>query len=441
MLNNFNINLIKENDFLLLAVSGGIDSMVMLHYINEVKKNHNIKIAVAHFDHKKREESFLDCQLVVDTCRKLSIDCYTDILDSNSKDNFHDYARTKRYEFFVRTANHIGANKIVLAHNLNDNAETVLMRITRGSSFEGYRGILEKGKYNGVNIIRPLLNVSRNEIECYQKENNIIFNEDNSNQKDCYTRNRYRHHILPLLEKENPKYLEKIKQFSDYLTYAYDFIENQALKFIELNLEKSDNYYKIEVDKFNELDEIIKIDVIKKIINYKTNNSIELNYQNIQDIIGIFSNKKPNLELPFNEKLYIYKSYNFMYFTDTKNKTVDYNFKVDKPTEILLPNGYLVIITKNPDKYYGNMIKLCYNNLDFPFPITIRNRRNGDKLKTASGTKKLKDVFINKKVPLEERNELPIFLDKNQEIIWVPNIHKKKTTGNNELYLIYQEGK
>ena len=217
MLKNFNNNLFNSSDYLLLAVSGGIDSMVMLHYLNEVKNTLNVKIAVAHFDHQKRKESFLDCQLVKDICEKLSIECFTSKLEDDSSQNFHDYARKMRYDFFYKTAKKIGANKIVLAHNANDNAETILMRLTRGSSFEGYRGILERANYLDIEIVRPLLEVSRNEIVEYQENNNISYNEDSSNLEDHYTRNRYRHHVLPFLEQENPRYLEKFKHFSKYL--------------------------------------------------------------------------------------------------------------------------------------------------------------------------------------------------------------------------------
>lgn len=440
MLDNFNTSLIEENDSLLLAVSGGIDSMVMLHYLNEVKKTYNIKIAVATFDHQKRKESFLDCRLVEMACKKLFIKCYTGILKEDSDENFHDFARAKRYEFFVKTAKEIGANKIVLAHNSNDNAETILMRLTRGSSFEGYRGILPKTTYQNLIVIRPFLDVSREEIEEYQKSNNIEYNEDKSNQEDHYTRNRFRHHVLPLLEQENPRYLNKFKQFSEYMTSAYELIEKLANEFLKKSVNTDNSIYEIDVLEFNELEDIIQIDVIKKAVNLKTNNSVELNYKNIQDIRGLFTNLKPNLELPLNEKLYIYKSYNSVYFGDSKTKIEDYQYIIDKPQDVILPNGDLVIITKKPNKYYDNMTELCYNNLDFVFPITVRNRRNGDKIKTTSGTKKLKDIFINNKIPLDKRQHTPIFLNKNQEIIWIPKFYDKETSGIHKLYLIYQEG-
>ncbi|XMB71632.1 tRNA lysidine(34) synthetase TilS [Mycoplasmatota bacterium WC30] len=441
MLEKFDLNLIKENDMLLLAVSGGIDSMVLLHYLHDFSTAKKFGLAVVHLDHQKRKESVLDCQLVVDTCAKLSIECYTEKLVSQDSENFHDYARTKRYDFFVKIAKNIGANKIVLAHNSNDNAETVLMRLTRGSSFEGYRGILAETNYDGITIIRPMLSVSRTEILAYQKANNIVFNEDSSNQEDHYTRNRYRHHVLPFLETENPKYLEKFEQFSNYQTKAYKLIEKLAYKFLADNLIKYKDSLAVDVVAFNEIDDIIKIDVIKKLVNQKTRNSVELTYQNIQDIEELFVNDKPHIEMFLNDNLYIYKSYNMMYFSDRKSETVDFEYTIEECQEIKLPNNSLVIITDNPNKYYGNIYKLCYNNLDFIFPITIRNRRNGDKISTTSGTKKIKDVFINKKISMDTRNQLPIVLNSANEIIWVPNVFKAQTYGKNILYVIYQEGK
>ncbi|MCK4552430.1 MAG: tRNA lysidine(34) synthetase TilS, partial [Tenericutes bacterium] len=342
---------------------------------------------------------------------------------------------------FFRIANKMSANKIVLAHNLNDNAETVLMRLTRGSSFEGYRGILPVSKYKDISIIRPILSVSREEIVDYQQKYAIKFNEDSSNSKSTYTRNRFRHTVLPFLEKENPKFLDKFKQFSEYQTMSYELINNLSNIYLEKNLVEKDNALYLDVPSVLVLDRIVQIEVIKKVINKKTDNTLELSYQNINDVLSLINNQKPHISINLDDNLYVYKSYDNLIFTDALKEFVDYEFVINEYQEILLPDNSLVIITNNPNKYYGIIYKLCYNNLDLIFPISIRNRRNGDKVLTAIGTKKVKDMFINKKIPMVVRNKLPIVLGKNQEILWIPNIFKAKTTGNKELYIIYQEGK
>ncbi len=440
MLKDFNQKLFKKNDKLLLAISGGIDSMVMLDNMNELAKTKNLKLMVAHVDHQKRKTSSVDCAFVKDTCQKLGIPFFSKALEYIDIDNFHDYARTLRYEFFYNVAKENDIQKLVLAHNKNDNAETILMRLARGSSFEGYRGILEQSMYKDLVILRPLINVSRKEISIYQQKHEINFREDESNAKDIYTRNRFRHNILPLFEKENPKYLDKMNQFSDYITYAYEIIHKGAKQFIKNNVKKAKGIYKLSCSDIKKADKIIQIEVVKTIINLLTENSIELSYQNLMDIIKLIENKKPNLELTLPGNLYVYKSYDLMSFQTFENTSKDYEFTINSFDEIKLNSIDLFVITKNHSIYTGNIYKLCYNILDQIFPLTIRNRRQGDKVKIKSGTKKVKDLFIDKKVPISERNSLPIVLDKNQEIIWIPNYYSKKTNGKETVYLIYQKG-
>ncbi len=441
MLKQFNIDLIDKNDSLLLAISGGIDSMVMLDYFIKLKDSMNLILSVAYVDHQKRKDSYLDYQLIDEICKKYKLPLYTTKLEYEPQINFHSYAHKKRYDFFAEICNKIKANKIVLAHNANDNAETITMRLVRGSSFEGYRGILPISTYKDITVIRPLLMVPRREIISYQKEHNIKFNEDSSNSEDNYTRNRYRHYVLPIFEQENPKYLDKFTQFSYYQDIAYQLIKKTTTVFLKNNLVKTKNGYSLNVNDFMSEEEIIQIETIKEIINKITNNSVELTYRNIIDIKGLFYNQKPHVELKLNDKLFIYKTYDLMYFENTKPKEYSFKFLVSNESTITLPNNDLVIITKKPNKNYDIIFKLCYNNLDLIFPLTIRNRIDGDKIKTTSGTKKLKDIFINKKIPKLIRNKIPIVLNKNNEIIFVPNVYKAKTKGSNWIYIIYLEGK
>lgn len=439
MLEQFDHSLIEDNDVLLLAVSGGIDSMVMLHYLYSMKSQKNINMAVAHFDHQTREESFLDCQLVVDTCKKLSIHVYTATLDIKAKTNFQDYARQKRYQFLVEKAKDFGATKIVLAHHANDQAETILMRLVRGSSFEGYRGMLPVTEYQGLMLIRPLLKTSRAEIEAYQKTYHIAYREDKSNLKDDYTRNRFRHHIMPLIEAENPKILEKFDQFASYQSKAYELIAQLAKDFITKNVIKDDDAWSLQIVHLKQEKDIIQIEVIKQLINDLTDNSVELSYRNLQDILALTDNPKPHLEYPYNEDLYIHKSYDQLCFRKNRPEVEDFYYLVESETKITLPDESVVIITKNPNKYDGIIYKLCYNNLDLILPLCIRNRQNGDKVETTQGTKKIKDLLIDKKIPFYKRQALPVVLDAQQRILWMPWVYQRKTHGKEELYLIYQE--
>lgn len=438
MIKNFGSHLIETGDSLLLAISGGIDSMVLLDIIAKLKEKLNLKLYIAHVDHQKRISSKDDRDFVLERANDLNIPCFIENLEIDDDQNFHDYAHKKRYDFFHKVAKENNINKVVLAHNANDNAETILMRMTRGSSFEGYRGILESNYYKDLLVIRPLLHVSRNDIEVYQQVNLISYQNDPTNDMDDYTRNRYRHHLLPLLEQENPRYLEKISQFSYYQSLAYDLVDNLSDKFLE-NVE-FDESVGINIDELIKNKEIIQIEIIKKIINRLTNNMLELSFQNFIDIIDMTSNEKPHLQFIIENELYVYKSYEKLYFQREPNELSEFHFEIKDFIEFELPNGDLVNITKKPNKNYGFYYKLCYNNLDLVFPLTVRNRLNGDKIKTSIGTKKLKDILIDKKIPILERNSLPVFLDKNDEIIYIPGIFSKSTSGNNELYILVQKG-
>ena len=222
---------------------------------------------------------------------------------------------------------------------------------------------------------------------------------------------------------------------------AYDMIEKTTEKYLQNNLIHGENKLSIYSNKFNKLDEIIQYESIKKIVNIITNNSLELSFINLTDINTLIHNKKPHVELKISDNLYIQKSYDLVNFYNNKPTIIEFSYKVTGPNKVVLPDDSLVIITKNPNKYYGIIYKLCYNNLDLIFPLTIRNRVNGDKVITSSGTKKIKDIFINKKIPMETRDKLPVVTNKDNEIIWIPNIHTTKTDGENIFYLIYQEGK
>jgi tRNA(Ile)-lysidine synthase len=135
----------------------------------------------------------------------------------------------------------------------------------------------------------------------------------------------------------------------------------------------------------------------------------------------------------------VYKSYNFITFRTDEYQVKEYNFEITDFGEYKLPNGDLISITKNANKNYGFIYKLCYNNLDLVFPLTVRNRLDGDRLKLSSGTKKLKDVFIDKKVPMLDRDSLPIFVNKNDEIVYIPGIYKMNSQGENSLYIIVRK--
>jgi tRNA(Ile)-lysidine synthase len=321
-----------------------------------------------------------------------------------------------------------------LAHHQDDLAETILMRLTRGSSFEGYRGILERTYYKDIEVIRPFLNTSKESLKTYQKEYDVKYREDESNQEDLYTRNRYRHKIMPLLEEENPKYLDKFSQFSDYQNKAYKLIDFYANEYFT-RLKKSNDKIEFDIDSFTQEFDIVQIEVIKLVINHITDNSLALSYQNILDIIELLNNERPNVYYELGNQLYVYKKYDQVSFQTQEETQENYEYSFKDFGIYSINNRFDINISKNPNKNCDYIYELCYNNLDLVFPITIRNRRPGDRLDIQIGTKKLKDFFIDKKVTIEDRNQLPLIVNKDSEILFIPELFKLKTSGEHSIYI------
>lgn len=184
----FNKSIIQNNDCLVVAVSGGMDSMVLLHILNKMKSDKNLSLHVCHVNHQVRLASELEEMFVQKTCNRYGISFLSYQFNKSSTSNFHEDARNQRYQFFYDCAKQVGATKIVLAHQADDQAETILMRLIRGSSFVGYKGISEQIAYKDLTIIRPILKTSRDNIVAYQKEHNVEFMEDESNDENHYTR-------------------------------------------------------------------------------------------------------------------------------------------------------------------------------------------------------------------------------------------------------------
>jgi len=440
MIKNIQKNLIEKNDHLLLSISGGIDSMVMLHNILSIKDEQSLTLTIAHINHQKRPTSQRDALFVKNEAKKHGLPFYLHTLTDDDYENFHDYAHYQRFDFLNDLAKKVKANKIVLAHHLDDLAETIIMRLIRGSSFEGYRGMLPLSQYKGTSVIRPLLKVKKDTIKAYQLKHQIDYVVDESNQSDHYTRNRFRHHIMPLLEKENPKYLEKISQFSDYQDKAYTMIYHEAKQYID-QIDHKDDQIIFSASHFSQLYELVQIEVIKQMINDITNNQVELSFQQLNDIIDLINKEKPHLMYEQNQLLYIYKSYDDIMIQNHPKKHEDYHFTIRDLGLYHINDDIEVYIAKKPNKTYDYIYKLCYNNLDLLFPIEIRNRRPGDRLDIQIGTKKLKDFFIEKKIPMEQRDRLPLIIQNKNQILFIPDLYAHKTSGKNSIYIHMNQAK
>lgn len=232
-------NLIQENDKIVIGVSGGPDSMCLLHILNGLKEKLNFEIVVAHINHMIRKEAEEETQYVKNFCDKLGIKCYIkriDVIDKSNKEKIgtEEAGRKARYDFFEEVLNIVNANKIATAHNENDNAETVLMNIFRGAGTSGLKGIepIRDNKY-----IRPIIECERSEIEEYCRVNKLQPKIDKTNLENVYTRNKIRNVLIPEIKKEfNPNIIESLNKLSILARQENNFIQEYAKNIMENEL-------------------------------------------------------------------------------------------------------------------------------------------------------------------------------------------------------------
>lgn len=410
---------IPNNSSVIIATSGGPDSMVLLTLLLAVKKVKNLKLVCAHVNHKLRKESDDEAKMVKKYCEKENIIFEYMIIDKY-KGNTENYAREKRYEFFDKLIKKYASPYLLTAHHGDDLTETIMMRLIRGSSLKGYAGFSEVTEKNGYKIYRPLITKTKTELLNYAKENNIPYAIDQTNESDNYTRNRIRKYILPRLKKENKNVHLKFLEFSKTISETENYFEKILVKKIEKIYQ--DN--KLNVEIFLTEEPLIQKKLIHNILNDVYKDKINLiNDNHVNNFLSTVKNKKPNIQINLPDNKILKKAYNYVWIEKNKNyEEYDYILK-DKVT---LPNNHTIEIIDETTDHSNFVTKL--NSKEIKLPIHIRTKKDGDKLvlKGLNKQKKLKDIFIDEKIPVDKRNSWPVITDDNDEIIWLPGLKKTK---------------
>ena len=407
-----------ENQNVVAAISGGPDSMLLLSILNDLKDELNLKIIVAHVHHNLRKESDNEAIMVKEFCVKNNIIFEMMKINEYPNNKFsEEFARKIRYEFFDKIIKKYNSNILFTAHHGDDLIETILMRLTRGSNLKGYAGFEAKSTRFGYIIVRPLIYLTKDEILKKLEEKCIPYSIDMSNDKEDYTRNRYRKNILPELKKENINVHYKFIDFNEKLLLANDYLEKQSKKAYKSCL--VDNG--IDINKFNKLERIIKIYILELYLKEVYGNDITcISNKHLNIILNSIEEKNnTSFDLPKLKKGII--EYNtFKIIEDNDNVYYEYTF-TDK---IELPNGRKIEID-NSTKLTSNYV-IHLNSKEVKLPFHVRNKRAGDrmKVKNMEGTKRVSDIFTDFKLSKKLRNTYPIVTDDTGEIIWIPGIKK-----------------
>lgn len=317
----FKYNLIENRDKLVLGVSGGPDSISMLNILNEIKEDNkidlNFEIVVAHINHMIRKEAKEDEEFVRNFCMEKNIEFYSKSIDvkklaNTNKIGTEEAGRNVRYDFFNEILKKSNSNKIAIAHNKNDNVETIIMNIMRGSGISGLKGIEAK---RGI-YIRPLIECEREEIENYCEEKKLNPRIDKTNFENEYTRNKIRNIIIPYIKKEfNPNIINTLERLSNLVKEEEEYIEKQVIdKYNALLIKEEEKEIILDLKIFNNQEKVIKSRLVIYTITrlFGTSNGIEKVH--IEDIIKLCSNNIGNKYLTPNKKIKVLVKANKIYF-------------------------------------------------------------------------------------------------------------------------------
>lgn len=435
--------------------------MAMLDIVEKLNKIKDFSFSVAHFNHKLRSESDKEERFLKEYCKQRGIPFYSESskidLRSVKGKSIEEACRDERYSFFKKLINENKFNKIFTAHHLNDQAETILMRLVRGTGPEGITGIKEKSKFENIDLVRPFLSIPKVDLRKYCDTYNIPYFEDVSNNDVFYSRNRIRNQIVPELEKINSGAQKNIVSFSRILEDEYNIIRsivnNLANKYLtiekdKIEIEKEvflDFNYILKEENLDYLPENSKLYLQKELIRKALKKSIkDFEQKHIDYILDFFkSNTSGRIDLPND----LIASINSGKYSIINKKKLNNNFgsyklgniKKKEKTFYFPKEGRKLSISSKINNDVDRNNKVVFNQEELPNDLTLRKRENGDKLKINGMTKKLSRFFIDKKVSSLKRDSIPI-LTSDESILWIPNLFKKESepdaTTEGEIVLI-----
>jgi len=405
-------NLIKNGETVIIGVSGGADSMALLNVFLNIRKRYNLSVIAAHINHGLRAEAAEEAEFVKEFCEKNDVrfclreaDVHKISVESGLTEE--QAGRNVRYDFFEELCQKYNADKIATAHHKNDNAETVLMHIIRGAGINGIRGI----GYKRDNIIRPLLDVTRTEIEKYCVKNEILFCTDKTNFSTDYTRNKIRLLTIPHIEKEyNNSFVDALSQLSLSAKEDDEFIEKKALEAYKETVKD----FSISITGLNALDMAVKRRVIRMMIQAATGKREDISFIHIESVIGIAKEYNTGKSVNLPEGVSAYTEYDRLVIKkNAKSGYFKYTLKLNERVYIKESGMFITMTEKNTGEVF---ILPDYDN------VYVTSRKNGDVFypNGMTGRKKLKDFFIDIKLSKSERSLIPIIRYKD-EILCVGN--------------------
>jgi tRNA(Ile)-lysidine synthase len=424
--------MIKPGETIFAAVSGGADSVVLLYLLTELAKSWKLKLGILHVNHKLRgKASDQDEAFVKKLSRHFEIPCHTIRIDVKKKANterlsLEEAARDARYQFFEQTAKKKRANKIALAHNLDDQAETVLMRVITGTGLQGLQAIRPKRKLNGTYLIRPMIEIPRAEIRKFAKGNSISFREDLSNRSVKFLRNRIRLELIPFIERRfNPQVKKALARLPHLLDIDLAFLDETADAAFKKLAHQKKNEIVFLKSSFLKLSPSIQFRLINRTL--KILGEAELDFNHWNRFLESLS-AKSHFQLQFPKMFFAAISPDTIRIKRIVKHTSSFSYSLFPNQSLYIPELDVTLsckrLRKRPRQFRKRSRSFeILNARKLSFPLTVRNRKPGDRFQPLGQVKpyKLKNFLINQRIPQEERDRLPLVLS-NGAIAWIAGV-------------------
>lgn len=428
-------NMLEPGHKVVVAVSGGADSLALIHLLCRMRKYIPLTLYVAHVNHGLRGQAAReDARFVENMAREWGLEYFlkeAKVAELAQKWGVseEEAGRKVRYDFFKEVLHQVGGHKIALAHHRDDQAETILHNIIRGTGLAGLSGI--KPVRDGI-IIRPLLEISRKEIEDYCHEHSLKYRIDHTNEEVIYTRNRIRHMVIPLIEEHfNPNFSNSLVRMGDILRVDEDFLDHYSRQVFDTITRHKDNEVKISLLDFLKCHMAVQARVIRLGLELLKEDLVGIEHVHIEGVLDIALNSNVGATLNLPHGLKARKDYDYLVLSIGKAAegedlvpVPDFLYELPVPGEVFIPELGVKILAQPEEEYTVlNRGKKCiYIDAEAVQgdKLFVRNRRNGDRFKPLGmkGTKKLKDYFIDNKIPRHKRDSIPLVVDRDN-IIWV----------------------
>ncbi|NIK80099.1 tRNA(Ile)-lysidine synthase [Paenibacillus castaneae] len=432
----------KTGDRIIAAVSGGPDSMAMLHMLSLLAKEDKVSIIAAHVNHGfRKQESAHELAMVQAYAQELGIICETVTFDmpayiKETKMNGQAASREKRYAFLHEIAQRYGASSIALAHHGDDQAETVLMRLIRGTGLTGIAGIVSKRREKNVELIRPLLRMNKSDLLRYCEEHQVPYCMDSSNTERYYFRNIVRLDILPYLSQYNPQLSQSLMRLAEVAGAEDEWMETQTEALFAQLVTLSPDECAVNCTDLCGLHVALQRRLIKLILSYLSKETEKISFEQIETMRHAASAQAPGTwRIDAGAGIRCAREYDFMRWLRVSphsvNDSYDYSHVIGRHTDSLAvePSGWkfeLSHVSVEENCKPASRYEACFDASVLTYPLVVRNRQPGDRIQVLglNGSKKVQDMFVDEKIAPSERDLYPLLFDAAGRLLWIPGIRR-----------------